>query len=239
MQNVSIQHPNITAVNLLYSYLLTLLNTDMNDEFTLDGKKGKVLKWEDSLMIIYGNPPHTTIISSDIVEVVVSRLNENEVGHIERIMKEHRDIFEKIHSQLPWNTHTLPLKDSFIDSDRPRNQRNINPATLGDRDVFPGGPLAPQPLGPLSGGGMIMGPDHPIFQSDEYRRNARNTHDFPDGYINPLSIPPGARFDPILPDSHNPLGLPGRRPKNNFSGEPNPDHFQPPNAFGQNRFGGF
>ena len=39
--------------------------------------------------------------------------------------------------------------------------------------------------------GMIMGPEHPIFQGEKERNPFSNTQELP--------VPPGARFDPISP----------------------------------------
>jgi proteasome inhibitor subunit 1 (PI31) len=119
-----------------------------------------------------------------------------------------------------------------------------NPLEIGrrDRDPFPANPFAPPPLFPgADGGGMFVGPDHPIF-------GARGGGGLPgqspfgaprgpwggDGFLPPMGAPPGARFDPVgpgpfpgaFPGSGNPLG----GPRGGFPGRGNPDNdeFMPP-----------
>ncbi|EST04903.1 PI31 proteasome regulator [Kalmanozyma brasiliensis GHG001] len=130
-----------------------------------------------------------------------------------------------------------------------------NPLIIGDRDLDPlggsplalpprfgGGSSAPPPLFPGSdtGGGMYVGPDHPMF---------RNRHPPSGGSqgLPPGAVPPGARFDPIYPGGAGPgpfrpgAGGPdvgGPRPQ---TGEPDWDELRPPgmeDAFGAGR-GGF
>lgn len=87
-----------------------------------------------------------------------------------------------------------------------------------DRDPFaanPPFPLGVEPPQHRSGDGMIMGPDHPIFQG------ARGfVPDRPYGFP-PEAVPPGARFDPVAP-----IAPPGSRGR---FGEPDFDEFAPPN----------
>ncbi|KAJ2367187.1 hypothetical protein H4S01_002302 [Coemansia sp. RSA 2610] len=106
-----------------------------------------------------------------------------------------------------------------------------NPLSVGRSDLDPlGGPLG----GIDQGGGMMVGPDHPMF-----RQGGR-----PDAGADPLrdptrlppgAVPPGAHFDPITPlgqmppGGHPRGGLPRGGPPGRgggggpFSGEPNPD----------------
>lgn len=86
------------------------------------------------------------------------------------------------------------------------------PVSVGQDDKEPG----IEPASP--GGGMIVGPEHPIF-------------DYPYGQQTPPSVlprgavPPGARFDPITP-----VG-PSRGPHGDIlypSGEPDSDELPPP-----------
>ncbi|RKP04964.1 PI31 proteasome regulator N-terminal-domain-containing protein [Thamnocephalis sphaerospora] len=100
-----------------------------------------------------------------------------------------------------------------------------DPFRVGGDDLDPlaasplfGGP-SPFSQGPFGrsggGGGMHVGPDHPMFRPD-----ARGDRDFDpqrDIYGGPVplpagSVPPGARFDPIGPFGQNPSGpaRPGR-----------------------------
>ena len=77
-----------------------------------------------------------------------------------------------------------------------------------------------------SGGGMIVGPDHPMFRGQGSRNPSfpgQGPLTFPPG-----SVPPGARFDPTGPfDIMGPGVRPrGQRPP--FSGDPDNDEFMPP-----------
>ncbi|KAG5637458.1 hypothetical protein H0H81_004475 [Sphagnurus paluster] len=108
-----------------------------------------------------------------------------------------------------------------------------NPLSIGRRDLdpLPINPFAPPPLFRESGGdGMFVGPEHPIFGT------GRMGNQGPwggDGYLPPMGVPPGARFDPIGPGpfpGRGPSGFwPGRgRPRGQPSGEPDNDEFMPP-----------
>lgn len=143
----------------------------------------------------------------------------------------------------------IPARPAEIPSLRASSQkpRYDVPTTLGE--AFPGmnplqrigdfaGDLAPaglrDPVFPSAGdgrmGGNLMGPNHPMFQGGG------------GGMVGPGGLPlggPGSmqpRFDPIYPegiDFPNGGGQPGRRSNRpSRSGEPNPDHLPPPNAFG-------
>ncbi|KAI9486556.1 MAG: PI31 proteasome regulator N-terminal-domain-containing protein [Benjaminiella poitrasii] len=93
---------------------------------------------------------------------------------------------------------------------------------------------------PGSGGGMFVGPDHPIFGDN--RSGNRGSLDDPSGLFGgpePLprgSVPPGARFDPIGPFGSLPARPSGRGgrgggqsgPRRPFSGEPDNDELSPP-----------
>ncbi|CDR88577.1 uncharacterized protein SPSC_04404 [Sporisorium scitamineum] len=121
-----------------------------------------------------------------------------------------------------------------------------NPLIIGDRDLDPlggsplalpprfgaGGNFAPPPLFPGgdTGGGMFVGPNHPMFRN----RFPPNTG------LPPGAVPPGARFDPIYPDGAGPFNpenpdVGGARPQN-FGGEPDWDELAPPR--GENPFPG-
>ncbi|SNX84859.1 uncharacterized protein MEPE_03568 [Melanopsichium pennsylvanicum] len=137
-----------------------------------------------------------------------------------------------------------------------------NPLIIGDRDLDPlggsplrlpprfgggsGGTSAPPPLFPGAGGdtggGMFVGPNHPIFRD---RFPQQGGQGLPQG-----AVPPGARFDPIYPagaapgqgpgggvgrfDPFNPdPDVGGARPQN-IGGEPDWDELAPPR--GENSF---
>ncbi|EPZ35255.1 Proteasome Inhibitor PI31 domain-containing protein [Rozella allomycis CSF55] len=97
-----------------------------------------------------------------------------------------------------------------------------NPYGIGSNDLDPMGPFR----APSAGGGMYVGPNHPMFTDPAFPPNPA----LPFG-----AVPPGARFDPISPI--DPLtGRPARpnlRPRGPFSsGEPDPDLFPPPGGPG-------
>ncbi|CAG8468535.1 12466_t:CDS:10 [Ambispora gerdemannii] len=104
-----------------------------------------------------------------------------------------------------------------------------NPFSVGRDDLDPLGsnPIigpprfggyGPPPLGgfgPSRGGGMFVGPDHPMFDPRRFgggREPPGGPQTLPRG-----AVPPGARFDPI-----GPFG------RGYFSGEPDPDDEPPP-----------
>ncbi|SJX63599.1 uncharacterized protein SRS1_14350 [Sporisorium reilianum f. sp. reilianum] len=124
-----------------------------------------------------------------------------------------------------------------------------NPLIIGDRDLDPlggsplalpprfggggGGGFAPPPLFPGgdTGGGMFVGPNHPMFRN----RFPPNTG------LPPGAVPPGARFDPIYPEGTGPFhpenpDVGGARPQGSRfgSGEPDWDELAPPR--GENPF---
>ncbi|KAJ1857930.1 hypothetical protein H4R99_003802 [Coemansia sp. RSA 1722] len=82
------------------------------------------------------------------------------------------------------------------------------------------------------GGGMHVGPDHPMFRRGYVPESPSGDgpQRLPRG-----AVPPGARFDPISPfgDRPGPLrpsGGHGPGGRGFFSGEPDPDNMQPPNS---------
>ncbi|ORZ16267.1 PI31 proteasome regulator N-terminal-domain-containing protein [Absidia repens] len=125
-----------------------------------------------------------------------------------------------------------PIFDDPTSPDRPFS--GVSPSSVGRDDLNPlGGPLGSlRPLGSGTGGGMFVGPDHPIFGG------GRNDLDDPAGVFGgpqPLprgAVPPGARFDPIGPFGGNPGRGGGRggrgRGRGNFGGEPDNDELPPP-----------
>ncbi|RKP13281.1 hypothetical protein BJ684DRAFT_20210 [Piptocephalis cylindrospora] len=120
-----------------------------------------------------------------------------------------------------------------------------NPMAVGESDVNPlgpyplGGPL-PGTLGPGDGGGgMLVGPNHPMFFGGGTEPESGPTQPFSgEGVVRlpPGAVPPGARFDPISPLNPPSTHRPGRgrgygrgsgesRP---FSGDPDNDELPPP-----------
>ena len=120
-----------------------------------------------------------------------------------------------------------------------------DPLIIGDRDLDPlgRGGFGPPPLfggipgrlpGGDDGGGMIVGPNHPMFR-DRFQQ--------PQGGFGPGGgmVPPGARFDPVNPFSgpgafgtpgrpggNGPLGPGGRGPRRPNIGDPDWDEMPPP-----------
>lgn len=85
-----------------------------------------------------------------------------------------------------------PQESPYIDPRPSQGHAPRNPLSIGDDDLAPNfGGFAPH-----AGGGMIMGPDHPLFGG----RGSGSSWDH-----GGLAVPPGARFDPI-----GPFGQPGR-----------------------------
>ncbi|KAG8814469.1 hypothetical protein FRC17_001111 [Serendipita sp. 399] len=127
---------------------------------------------------------------------------------------------------------------------RPFNlpERQDNPLEIGrsDLDPIPNPFTGKSPIQPLNpGGGMYVGPGHPIFGGQQPPARPGGAPRGPwggDGYLPPLGAPSGARFDPIVPFGAGGVGgIPGRggAPRGGpFTGEPDNDEFLPP------RFGG-
>mmetsp|Transcript_17646 Transcript_17646/g.36288 ORF Transcript_17646/g.36288 Transcript_17646/m.36288 type:complete len:512 (+) Transcript_17646:172-1707(+) len=114
--------------------------------------------------------------------------------------------------------------------------------------------------GRMSGGGNLMGPNHPVFgqggaggslMGPDHPFFGPNGGRFPGGaqggipFGGPGTMQP--RFDPIVPpgigggNTYPRPGGPGtdrgRNPKNrHYPGEPDPDHLPPPNSLGNNMF---
>ncbi|KAJ2725687.1 hypothetical protein GGI07_001055 [Coemansia sp. Benny D115] len=149
------------------------------------------------------------------------------------------------------NTHSSNTQGSQPGSDNrlelPRHERTHD--NLMRQDERQPGPRMPytdigssdlNPLGggfPSQGGGMTVGPDHPMFRQGGAGRGGFGPG-IPGGpeMLPRGAVPPGARFDPIGPFGQMPgparpapRGGPGG---NNgfFSGEPNPDTDGPPNS---------
>ncbi|KAI8075482.1 PI31 proteasome regulator N-terminal-domain-containing protein [Gilbertella persicaria] len=133
------------------------------------------------------------------------------------------------------NSNNAPSSGRF----EPQRQQQRYPSR-DQEDIYDVGgsdlrPLPDQGMHmPGGGGGMYVGPDHPIFGG-----RGGSSLDDPSGLFGgpqPLprgSVPPGARFDPIGPFG----GLPRRPtggnrgrggPHRNFAGEPDNDELRPP-----------
>lgn len=106
---------------------------------------------------------------------------------------------------------------------RPGNSRGNNPLEIGRSDLEPLGGAIPPPFGfsppPLfpggsgGGGGMYVGPDHPMFRDrmDPLSTGRGSVGGFGgvngerrgpwggDGFLPPMGAPLGARFDPVGP----------------------------------------
>ena len=225
MQSILNQRPTITTKDFLHHYLIDKLQCRSDGSFSYQGIKGKVVQMDKEEIILFGTPIQSYPIHHDLVDTLVNDLNHS-THDVNEIMNSHKDLL-KIKECLPWAQQQTRTTSNSNTTTEQRNTHNS--ALVGDRDLYPTGNFAPMPMGPLNGGGMIMGPNHPIFNQNQ---EPGHRGDY-EGYMSPLSVPPGARFDPIFPDGgpSNSLGH-GRR-----SGEPNPDEFKPPNSFG-NTFGG-
>ncbi|KAI8582293.1 hypothetical protein K450DRAFT_228276 [Umbelopsis ramanniana AG] len=125
-----------------------------------------------------------------------------------------------------------PIFGDPLAGDEPFGPYGGNPFSVGGDDLNPLGSLH-RPLGRGSGGGMLVGPDHPMFGSGQSRNDPSSgiyggPQPLPRG-----SVPPGARFDPIGPFGNNPNAGPQgsfgpRGPSRNFRGEPDNDELPPP-----------
>ncbi|KAJ2490563.1 hypothetical protein IWW37_003024 [Coemansia sp. RSA 2050] len=117
-----------------------------------------------------------------------------------------------------------------------------NPASVGCDDLNPLG--HPFGSGVGEGGGMVVGPGHPMFRQGGH--GGGDDVGRPGTFGGPQALPPGAvpagaRFDPIgpfgqMPGPARPLGRQGPPPRGSggpgrlFSGEPDPDAGEPPNS---------
>ncbi|GAK64626.1 uncharacterized protein PAN0_006c2840 [Moesziomyces antarcticus] len=143
--------------------------------------------------------------------------------------------------QRPYPGSAPPPRAPFAgDEDDPSQPAGMfpgrNPMTIGDRDLDPlgGSPLrlpprfgggsaggfAPPPLFPGgdSGGGMYVGPDHPMFRNRFPPPGAQG--------LPPGAVPPGARFDPIFPNEPDVGGARPQHPPRH--GDPDWDDLAPP-----------
>ncbi|KAJ3184290.1 hypothetical protein HDU87_005137 [Geranomyces variabilis] len=121
-----------------------------------------------------------------------------------------------------------------------RNPFNIGDADLDPLAASPGLVGYPRPGGLAGGGGMFVGPDHPMFGGGGLPRPGVPPEGLPFG-----AAPPGARYDPIgpfAPRGGGPMrppgrggfggpgrgGFPGGGGGGGFSGDPDNDELPPP-----------
>ena len=143
--------------------------------------------------------------------------------------------FNSTRAESPSSARVVPVTHPYALHQPPLIAPD-NPLSIGRRDLDPflGHPFAPPPLFPGNNGdGMLVGPEHPIFNTE------RGRHPFGDrgpwggdGFLPPMGAPPGARFDPIMPGpirgGFAGLGGSGGVPRRPFTGEPDNDEFMPP-----------
>ncbi|CAG8830860.1 20214_t:CDS:2, partial [Gigaspora margarita] len=128
-----------------------------------------------------------------------------------------------------------PIFDDPYGGDEPSSI--YNPLSIGRDDLDP---LGSRPIigprfgdggaynpfgGPSRGGGMYVGPNHPMFDTRPPNRGGiyGGPQTLPRG-----SVPPGARFDPVTPFGPQPGRFPGRGGRGAFSGDPDNDELPPP-----------
>lgn len=135
-----------------------------------------------------------------------------------------------------WRSEGLPSSSSppSWPSASPVKHPKLASVGADDLNPFPHHGIGLEPLHqPV--GGMLMGPDHPMFHS-----GYKGAHD---GFV-PGSVPPGARYDPIVPPISSGSGMDpdtfggdllrpprGGAPKGRsrlHPGEPGNDHMKPP-----------
>ncbi|KAJ2614200.1 hypothetical protein H4S08_001823 [Coemansia sp. RSA 1365] len=134
--------------------------------------------------------------------------------------------------QAPSVDYNSPLRDSRYSGSHLR----AGPTNVGSDDLDPMGLMR----GNSGEGSMLVGPDHPMFtQGGE--RSGDDGSALPGGppQLPRDAVPPGARFDPIIPPGAMPPG-PGRGRGSGrgggaggnrfFSGDPDPDAGGPPDS---------
>ncbi len=155
----------------------------------------------------------------------------------------------------PRQPNRPPYFDDPVDPSEPSFGRN--PLIVGDRDLDPlgmpprfggaggigggigrGGGFGPPPLfgGGDNGGGMIVGPNHPMFR-DRFQQPG-GIGDGGRAGLPPGAAPPGARYDPVGPFGAGPRFPPpggagrgrGRGSGGGAGGEPDWDDMRPPGS---------
>ncbi|KAH6562066.1 hypothetical protein BASA50_004201 [Batrachochytrium salamandrivorans] len=140
---------------------------------------------------------------------------------------DHRD-GDSSRSPIPPMPHPYGVGD--VDLDPLAAAPAMMPPVFGGSRLY-GGPMHP-------GGGMLVGPDHPMFGGGDlrgrggYGGESGLPHRMGGGPVRfpPGAVPPGARFDPVGPFGHRPDGgsvLGGGRGRV-FSGDPDNDDLIPP-----------
>lgn len=146
----------------------------------------------------------------------------------------------------PRNPQGSPDNNPRQPYNHPSPSGNRNPLSVGRRDLdpFPGAnPFRPPPLfGGDDGGGMFVGPSHPLFR-DRFEPGGGGGGGVGgvgpwggDGWLPPMGAPPGARFDPIGPGPMGGFRGRGRGGRGPFGGPgggggaagPDNDEFMPP-----------
>ena len=125
----------------------------------------------------------------------------------------------------PLSHSRIPGRPVYID---PYNAPFGNPYSIGDidRDPFAASPGISTPFNSglarpnLGGGGMIVGPGHPMFNQQPFPMGPQQPHFFPAG-----AVPPGARFDPVSPLVARPR--PNQYGPRFLSGDPDNDEAPP------------
>ncbi|KAJ1647639.1 hypothetical protein J3B02_002205 [Coemansia erecta] len=142
------------------------------------------------------------------------------------IFNEHRGDNRRDDAGAQTQQHPELLGDRLL-HERSREQRPDT--SVGGNDLDPFGSMREG-----DGGGMVVGPDHPMF-----RRGYAPESPSGDGpqRLPAGAVPPGARFDPISPFGDRPGPVrpsggrgPGAGGRGFFSGEPDPDNMGPPNS---------
>ncbi|KAI9317162.1 PI31 proteasome regulator N-terminal-domain-containing protein [Dichotomocladium elegans] len=139
-------------------------------------------------------------------------------------------------SQVP-RAHPPPLRPGQQDRSPPIRPPIFDDPLSADDTRMNVGRSDLEPMGgglrmPGQGGGMFVGPNHPMFIGrGEGVRDPFGGRGGP-GELPPGAVPPGARFDPI-----GPTGMrPPRGPRGGFfSGEPDNDDAPPPVSKWENR----
>ncbi|KAG6868449.1 hypothetical protein C0993_002587 [Termitomyces sp. T159_Od127] len=138
-------------------------------------------------------------------------------------------------AQNPTPARPQPVMPPYAPYQPPFNAPE-NPLSVGRRDLdpFSGNPFVPPPLFPGNDGdGMLVGPEHPMFNPVRGRRPFDDRGPWGgDGFLPPMGAPPGARFDPIIPapvrGGFGGFGRGGGVPRGPATGEPDNDEFIPP-----------
>ncbi|PIA17818.1 hypothetical protein COEREDRAFT_7012 [Coemansia reversa NRRL 1564] len=134
--------------------------------------------------------------------------------------------------QAPSIDYNSPLRDSRYSGSHLR----VGPTSVGGDDLNPMGLTR----GDFGEGSMLVGPEHPMFtQGGERSRDDDSALSGGPPLLPRDAVPPGARFDPIVPPGAMPPGLGRGRGSGRgggaggnrfFSGGPDPDAGGPPDS---------